>query len=166
MKNKGRVGTRIAGSTKGVSPVSPWHLQVVLAVAVAAAAAEADPQLAYANGLGYGHAYAGFAGYPAAYGAAPAYAGYAAPAYAAHAYAAAPVAAVAHAVPAPYVGTPVAHGLGLPEAATYVAPPVRAVAEAPIVEQVPSIKSPFVLFLTSHLQVVEPVEQWGYKVAY
>ena len=24
----------------------------------------------------------------------------------------------------------------------------------------------FVLFLTSHLQVVEPVEQWGYKVAY
>jgi len=63
--------------------------------------------------------------------------------------AAAPVAAVAHAVPAPYVGTPVAHGLGLPEAATYVAPPVRAVAEAPIVEQ-----------------VVEPVEQWGYKVAY
>merc|ERR1712226_1761759 len=49
----------------------------------------------------------------------------------------------------PYVGTPVAHGLGLPEAATYVAPPVRAVAEAPIVEQ-----------------VVEPVEQWGYKVAY
>ena len=43
---------------------------------------------------------------------------------------------VAHAVPAPYVGTPVAHGLGLPEAATYVAPPVRTVAEAPIVEQV------------------------------
>merc|ERR1712072_787799 len=106
---------------------------VVLAVAVA------DPQVAYANGLGYGHAYAGFAGaYPTAY------AGYAAPAYAA-----APVAPVAHAVPAPYVGTPVAHGLGLPEAATYVAPPVRAVAEAPIVEH-----------------VVEPVEQWGYKVAY
>ena len=56
-------------------------------------------------------------------------------------------------VPAPYVAAPVAHGLGLPEAATYVAPPVRwwkkkhqklkcyffclrAVAEAPIVEQV------------------------------
>ena len=59
-------------------------------------------------------------------------------------YAAAPVA-----VPAPYAGVPVAHGLGLPEAATYALPPVRAVAEAPIVEQ-----------------VVEPVEQWGYKVAY
>ena len=28
-------------------------------------------------------------------------------------------------VPAPYVAAPVAHGLGLPEAATYVAPPVR-----------------------------------------
>ena len=141
-------------------------MQVVLAVAVAAAAAEADPQVAYANGLAYGHAYAGFAGYPTAY------AGYAAPAYAAApvahaAYAAAPVAAVAsvaHAVPAPYVGTPVAHGLGLPEAATYVAPPVRTVAEAPIVEQVAS--SNCLLFLTSHLQVVEPVEQWGYKVAY
>jgi len=52
-------------------------------------------------------------------------------------------------VPAAYVGAPVAHGLGLPEAATYVAPPVRTVAEAPIVEQ-----------------AVEPVEQWGYKVAY
>merc|ERR1719234_1316024 len=52
-------------------------------------------------------------------------------------------------VPAPYVGTPVAHGLGLPEAATYLAPPVRTIAEAPIVEQ-----------------AVEPVEQWGYKVAY
>merc|ERR1711970_1453098 len=114
---------------------------VVLAVAVAA---EADPQVAYANGLGYGHAYAGFAGYPTAYG------GYAAPAYAGYA-AAAPVAAVAAPVAAPAVtyGTPVAHGLGLPEAATYVAPPVRTVAEAPIVEQ-----------------VVEPVEQWGYKVAY
>ena len=48
----------------------------------------------------------------------------------------APPAPRAHAVPAPYVGTPVAHGLGLPEAATYVAPPVRTVAEAPIVEQV------------------------------
>ena len=28
-------------------------------------------------------------------------------------------------LPVAYVGTPVAHGLGLPEAATYVAPPVR-----------------------------------------
>ena len=51
------------------------------------------------------------------------------PAYAG--YAAAPVA-----VPASYAGVPVAHGLGLPEAATFLAPPVRAVAEAPIVEQV------------------------------
>merc|ERR1711936_839682 len=102
--------------------------QIIMLRFVVLAVADADPQVAYANGLGYGHAYAGFAGaYPTAY------AGYAAPAYAAPAYAAAPVAPVAHAVPAPYVGTPVAHGLGLPEAATYVAPPVRAVAEAPIV---------------------------------
>merc|ERR1712183_1152293 len=88
-------------------------------------------------GLGYGHAYAGFAGYPTAY------AGYAA---------AAPVAAVAAPVAAPAVtyGTPVAHGLGLPEAPTYVAPPVRTVAEAPIVEQVPPIKPSrhFVLFVS------------------
>ena len=42
-----------------------------------------------------------------------------------------------------------AHSLGLPEARTFVAPPPRAVAEAPIVNT-----------------VVEPVEQWGYKVAY
>ena len=40
------------------------------------------------------------------------------------------------AVPAPYAGPAVAHSLGLPEAATYALPPVRAVAEAPIVEQV------------------------------
>merc|ERR1712058_30697 len=53
---------------------------------------------------------------------------------------------------APVGVAPVAYanaGLGLPEAATYALPPVRQVAEAPIVEQ-----------------VVEPVEQWGYKVAY
>ena len=55
------------------------------------------------------------------------------PAYAG--YAAAPVA-----VPAPYAGVPTAHGLGLPEAATFVAPPVRTVAEAPIVEQVKTLK--------------------------
>jgi hypothetical protein len=72
-------------------------------------------------------------------------------------YAAAPVAAL----PADYavsVGAPVApapvpatvsHSLGLPEAKTFVAPPVRQVAEPSIVE--------------TH---VEPVEQWGYKVAY
>ena len=72
-------------------------------------------------------------------------------------YAAAPVAAL----PADYavsVGAPVApapvpatvsHSLGLPEARTFVAPPVRQVAEPSIV--------------ATH---VEPVEQWGYKVAY
>ena len=127
--------------------------------------------MAYANGLAYGHAYAGFAGaYPTAYAgyAAPAYAGYAAAAPVAAA--AAPVVAaapVAHAVPAPYVGTPVAHGLGLPEAATYVAPPVRTVAEAPIVEQVLSFNVRFLrIFIILYFQVVEPVEQWGYKVAY
>jgi len=52
--------------------------------------------------------------------------------------------AIPHAVPAA-----VSHSLGLPEAAGYVLPPVRQVQEAPIVEQ-----------------SVEPVEQWGYKVAY
>ena len=98
--------------------------------------------MAYANGLAYGGAYP--APYPyAAHGIAPAaYAGLAAApvAYAPAAYAAAPIAApltVAHA------------GLGLPEARTYALPPVRQVQEAPIVEQ-----------------IVEPVEQWGYKVAY
>merc|ERR1712013_214595 len=109
---------------------------VVLACAVASAAAVADPQVAYANGLAYGGAYTGFAApYPyAAHGIAPA-------AYAAAAPIAAAPVAVAHAA------APV--GLGLPEAATYALPPVRQVAEAPIVEQ-----------------IVEPVEQWGYKVAY
>ena len=43
----------------------------------------------------------------------------------------------------------VAHSLGLPEARTFVAPPVRQVAEPSIV-----------------VNNVEPVEQWGYKVAY
>lgn len=96
--------------------------------------------MAYANGLAYGGAYAGFAApYPyAAHGIAPAaYAGLAAPV-------AAPLAA------APIAVAPIAHaGLGLPEARTYALPPVRQVQEAPIVEQ-----------------IVEPVEQWGYKVAY
>merc|ERR1712113_462334 len=99
---------------------------VVLACAVASAAA-ADPQVAYANGLAYGGAYTGFAApYP----------------YAAHG-----IAPAAYAAAAPVAAAPV--GLGLPEAATYALPPVRQVAEAPIVEQ-----------------IVEPVEQWGYKVAY
>merc|ERR1712112_2889 len=123
-------------------------------LALAGASAEATPsELLAAHGLAYGHAYAGFAGaYPGAYGAPLAYAGHGVAPVAA-AYHAAPVAAavapVAAAVPAPYHGVPVAHGLGLPEASTYALPPVRAVAEAPIVEH-----------------VVEPVEQWGYKVAY
>ena len=102
--------------------------QVVLALASAAAQA----QVLLNGGLPYPYA-AGYAAAPAAYAAAPA------------AYAAAPAqVAYAHNVPAP-----VSHSLGLPEAATYVAPPVRQVAHAPVVEQ-----------------VVEPVEQWGYKVAY
>jgi len=115
---------------------------VVLACAVASAAAVADPQVAYANGLAYGGAYTGFAApYPyAAHGIAPA-------AYAAAAPVAAAPVAVAHAAPVAVAAAPV--GLGLPEAATYALPPVRQVAEAPIVEQ-----------------IVEPVEQWGYKVAY
>ena len=95
--------------------------QVVLALASAAAQA----QVLLNGGLPYPYA-AGYAVAPAAYAAAPAQVAY------------------AHNVPAP-----VSHSLGLPEAATYVAPPVRQVAHAPVVEQ-----------------VVEPVEQWGYKVAY
>jgi len=115
---------------------------VVLACAVASVAANA--QLAYANNLVHAGAYNGYAGYAAPY------------AYAAHgiapaAYAAAAPVAVA-AAPAAYAAAPVAvahAGLGLPEARTYALPAVRQVQEAPIVEQ-----------------IVEPVEQWGYKVAY
>jgi hypothetical protein len=116
---------------------------VVLACSLSMAAAVADPTVAYAAGLPYGHAYQGFAG-AYAHAAPVAYAHAAAPVAYAHA-AVAPVAVA----PAPYRGVPVAHSLGLPEAATYALPPTRQVAEAPIVEQ-----------------VVEPVEQWGYKVAY
>merc|ERR1712106_810558 len=86
--------------------------------------------------------YAGYAGH----------AGFAAPyPYAAHGIAPAAYAGLAHAAPiAPLAPVAVAHaGLGLPEARAYALPPVRQVAEAPIVEQ-----------------IVEPVEQWGYKVAY
>merc|ERR1712106_242787 len=57
-------------------------------------------------------------------------------------------ASVYHPVPAAAAPIPAA-GLGLPEAATYGLPPVRQVAKAPIVEN-----------------FIEPVEQWGYKVAY
>ena len=103
--------------------------QVVIALASAAAQA----QVLLNGALPYPYA-AGVAAAPAAYAAAPVAPVAAAPAHVAY----------AHNVPAA-----VSHSLGLPEAATYVAPPVRQVAEAPIVEQ-----------------VVEPVEQWGYKVAY
>merc|ERR1712055_970099 len=120
-------------------------------------AAVADPQVAYANGLAYGHGYAGFAApYPyAAHGiaAAPLAAAPVAAPPAAAPLAAAPVAAPLAAAPVAYAHAApvaVAHaGLGLPEASAYVLPPVRSVAEAPIVEH-----------------IVEPVEQWGYKVAY
>jgi hypothetical protein len=72
-----------------------------------------------------------------AHAAAPAYGYAAAPAYA---YAAAPAYAYAAAAPAVAVAAP---------AAAYALPPTQIVNEAPVVEQ-----------------VVEPVEQWGYKVAY
>merc|ERR1719312_1969822 len=140
---------------------------VVLSACVAAAYAVADPVQVYAGGLPYG---AGYAAAPvAAYAAAPVAAAPAAPAVPA-AYAASlpapaqiPIPQPAVALPADYATGPahVAHpvpaaaapipspGLGLPEAATYALPPVRQVAKAPIVEN-----------------FVEPVEQWGYKVAY
>ena len=87
---------------------------------------------------GLGGLYGGYAG---AYGG---YAGgYGALPYAAPAYAAAPV--VAAAAPAP-VAAPV---LAAPVPAQYAVPAARVIQEAPIVEQ-----------------VVEPVEQWGYKIKY
>merc|ERR1719402_1027314 len=116
---------------------------VVLACAVAAVAAEADPSLAYANGLHYAagayptlHAAGAYAALPAA--------GYAA-GYAPYAAGYAPI-NYAPAVHAP-VAPAVVHAA--PAASAYALPPVRTRAEAPIVET-----------------VVEPVEQWGYKVAY
>ena len=116
-----------------VSPSSFYHPQVILAIA----SAYAQAQVLLNGALPYPYAAHGVAGV------AP--------------YAAAPVAAL----PADYsvsVGAPVApvapppqvaHSLGLPEARSFVAPPVRQVAEPSIV--------------ATH---VEPVEQWGYKVAY
>lgn len=104
--------------------------------------------LAVAAGEGfYPAGYAGLGGlYPAGLGGlyggyAGGYAGlhglpYAAPAYAP--YAAAPLAAAA---PAPVVAAPVP--------ARYAVPAARVIAEEPIVEQ-----------------IVEPVEQWGYKIKY
>merc|ERR1711962_736582 len=117
-------------------PTRSMYKFVVLACAVAA---EADPSLAYANGLHYA---AG--AYPAlhaagAYAALPA-AGYAA-GYAPYTAGYAPI-NYAAAVHAPVV--PAVHAAA---ASAYALPPVRTRAEAPIVET-----------------VVEPVEQWGYKV--
>ena len=106
-------------------------VQVVLALASAAAQA----QVLLNGALPYPYA-AGYAAAPAV--------------------AAAPVALPANTVSGPAhvayahnIPAPVSHSLGLPEAAAFVPPPARSIAEAPIVEQ-----------------VVEPVEQWGYKVAY
>merc|ERR1719173_294072 len=88
-------------------------------------------------------AYANGLHYAGAYAALPA-AGYAA-GYAPYAAGYAPInyAAAVHAPVAPAV----VHAA--PAASAYALPPVRTRAEAPIVET-----------------VVEPVEQWGYKVAY
>jgi len=132
-----------------MGPTLSMYKLVVLACAVAAVAAEADPTLAYANGLGY-------AGLPYAAGAyaAPLHAGAYAPLHAG-AYAAGHVvtgyahhapAVVAHAAP---VAAPAVVAHAAPAAGAYALPPVRTIQEAPIVET-----------------VVEPVEQWGYKVAY
>merc|ERR1719244_2592869 len=146
---------------------------VALAAFVASAATEADPVAAYAGGLNYG--YAGLAAAPAAYAGlaaapvAPVAAAAAHPAlpagYAASLPAPAkiPIAQPLTALPADFADGPahIAHpvpaaaapipspGLGLPEAATFVAPPVRQVAEPSIVEH-----------------TNEAVEQWGFKVAY
>jgi len=89
----------------------------------------------------YPAGYAGYGGlYPAGLAGVGAYGyGLAAPAYAG-AYAAAPLAA-APAVAAPVVAAPVAN--------RYAVPAPRVIEEAPIVEK-----------------IVEPVEQWGYKIKY
>merc|ERR1712106_468122 len=149
--------------------ITTMYKLVVLSACVATAFSQAVPIQAYAGSLQYGAGYpgafaAGYAAAPAAYAAAPAApaipAAYAAslPAPAQIAlpqpavalprdYATGP-ASVYHPVPAAAAPIPDA-GLGLPEAATYGLPPVRQVAKAPIVEN-----------------FIEPVEQWGYKVAY
>merc|ERR1719400_2258515 len=95
-------------------------------VILAIASAYAQAQVLLNGAVPYPYAAAGAAGLPADYAVSVG----------------APVAPVA-APPA------VAHSLGLPEARTFVAPPVRQVAEPSIV-----------------VNNVEPVEQWGYKVAY
>jgi len=163
------MGAEIAGRGAYKKPCLPTHRRqfllaqptrsmykfVVLACAVAAVAAEADPSLAYANGLHYAagaypalHAAGAYAALPAAgyaAGYAPYTAGYAPINYAAAVHA--PVVPAVHAAVAPAVAPAVVHAA--PAASAYALPPVRTRAEAPIVET-----------------VVEPVEQWGYKVAY
>merc|ERR1711981_664077 len=90
----------------------------------------------------YPAGYAGYGGlYPAGLAGLPYGAGYAG-AYGAYGYAGA-VAAPAYA--APVVAAPVV----APAPATYAVPAPRVVQEAPIVEK-----------------IVEPVEQWGYKIKY
>merc|ERR1712123_266941 len=125
--------------------ITTMYKLVFLSACVATTFSQAVPIAAYAGyGAGYPGAFAGgYAAAPAAYVAGPAaYA--AAPA----AYAAAPAIPAAYAASLPAAAIPAA-GLGLPEAATYGLPAVRQVAKAPIVEN-----------------FIEPVEQWGYKVAY
>merc|ERR1712123_238321 len=122
--------------------ITTMYKLVFLSACVATTFSQAVPIAAYAGyGAGYPGAFAGgYAAGPAAYAAAPA------------AYAAAPAipAAYAASLPAPAAAAAIpAAGLGLPEAATYGLPAVRQVAKAPIVEN-----------------FIEPVEQWGYKVAY
>merc|ERR1711863_42256 len=109
----------------------------VFAAVLAAATAEGYHPAGYA---GYGGLYpAGLAGAYGAYGY-----GLAAPALAAAPIAAAPIAAATYAAPAvaaPAVVAPVAN--------RYAVPAPRVIQEAPIVEK-----------------IVEPVEQWGYKIKY
>merc|ERR1712124_73516 len=117
-----------------------YKLFAAIAAAVASANAEGYYPAGYA---GYGGLYpAGLAGAYGAYGyglAAPALAhGYAG--YAAAPIAAAPIAA------APAVAAP---AVVAPAPARYAVPAPRVIEEAPIVEK-----------------IVEPVEQWGYKIKY
>merc|ERR1712223_2206765 len=109
----------------------------VLAAVLAAATAEGYYPAGYAGYGGLG--YAGLGGLYGGYGGYPGYGAYGyAGAYAAP-IAAAPLAA------APIAAAPIA----APIATNYAVPAPRVLQEAPIVEQ-----------------IVEPVEQWGYKVKY
>merc|ERR1711883_8034 len=101
--------------------------------------------LAAATAEGYYPAgYAGYGGlYPAGVAGAYGY-GLAAPALAAAPIAAAPIAAATYAAPAVAAPAVVA-----PAPARYAVPAPRVIEEAPIVEK-----------------IVEPVEQWGYKIKY